>query len=133
MKLVLGGHASMWGEMVDETNFMSRVWPRAAVTAEKLWTGSAGNMSLSSSSSSSSTSSAEANYPQRLEKFRCYMTFHGIAASPPFGPGTCEVHQSASASVGHGLTMPSSSSSSSDVTVQTSTALRGLKRSHKQS
>jgi hexosaminidase len=120
MQLVVGGHASMWGEMVDETNFMSRVWPRAAVTAEKLWTGS------------SNTSTAEANYPQRLEKFRCYMKLHGIAVSPPFGPGTCEVHlhnNNSNTSMGHPL---SSTPSSNNITVQTSTALRGLKGTNKQ-
>jgi hexosaminidase len=80
-EMVIGGHASMWGERVDETDFLPRVWPRASATAEKLWTGN--------------VSSAALTAQERLEKFRCSMCQQGFPASP-IAPGRCEYEQTAS-------------------------------------
>lgn len=70
--LVLGGHASMWGETVDSSNFMSRVWPRASSVAERLWSGKG----------------TEDTIRDRMAAFRCHMVRRGIDAGP-VGPGVC--------------------------------------------
>ena len=72
---IIGGHASMWGERVDATNFMARVWPRTSAVAEKLWTGN--------------SSGAFRSAFDRLTGFRCFMLEQGIEASPIWA-GTCD-------------------------------------------
>jgi hypothetical protein len=73
-ELVLEGHASMWGEHVDGSNFMSRVWSRrASAMAERLWTGTAREDTIS----------------DRMDDFRCHMVRRGIDAGS-IGPGVCD-------------------------------------------
>jgi hexosaminidase len=57
--LILGGSLSQWGEQTDEANIESRMWPRAAGGAERLW----------SNAALRDVDAAEG----RLEALRCHM------------------------------------------------------------
>ncbi|XP_064461099.1 beta-hexosaminidase subunit beta-like [Ornithodoros turicata] len=77
--LVVGGEACLWGEYVDETNFISTLWPRASAVAERLW--SPENM----------TNAWEAKF--RLDRHRCRMVQRGLSAQPILC-GYCRNYQS---------------------------------------
>ncbi|RVE44705.1 hypothetical protein evm_010663 [Chilo suppressalis] len=87
---IIGGEACMWGEVVDDTNVISRVWPRASATAERLWSSPTDSLRTYSRS----TPNARSYDPldgvrQRLEEHTCRMRRRGIRAQPPSGPGFC--------------------------------------------
>lgn len=71
---LLGGKACMWGEHVDATNAISRMWPRGSAVAERLW--------------SDKSVRDENTADPRLRNFRCSMVNRGIRAEP-VDPGFC--------------------------------------------
>ncbi|KAM4054108.1 beta-hexosaminidase subunit beta isoform 1-T1 [Anomaloglossus baeobatrachus] len=74
-QLVIGGEACLWGEFVDASNLLPRLWPRASAVAERLW------------SNKDVTSVGDAY--SRLIKHRCRMVRRGIAAEPLY-VGFCD-------------------------------------------
>ncbi|MDX1285351.1 MAG: family 20 glycosylhydrolase, partial [Draconibacterium sp.] len=61
---IVGGEAAMWSEVVGENNVESRIWPRSAAIAEKLW------------SPAELTTDTEDMY-RRLENFSTYIEKRG--------------------------------------------------------
>ncbi|KOB61159.1 Beta-hexosaminidase, partial [Operophtera brumata] len=75
---IVGGEACMWGEVVNDMNIISRVWPRASAVAEKLWSPETNHYYRIAGS-----------VYNRLEEHTCRMNRRGIRAEPPSGPGFC--------------------------------------------
>ncbi|KAL1782792.1 beta-hexosaminidase subunit beta [Sigmodon hispidus] len=69
-RLVIGGEACLWGEYVDATNIIPRLWPRASAVGERLW--------------SPETVTDLTDAYSRLVAHRCRMVSRGIAAQPLF-------------------------------------------------
>jgi hexosaminidase len=74
-ELVFGGEACMWGEYVDSTNEISRMWPRASSVAERLWS----PMDVTDLNSATI----------RIQTQQCRLIQRGINAEPPNGPSYC--------------------------------------------
>ncbi|CAL8144537.1 unnamed protein product [Orchesella dallaii] len=76
-RLVLGGGPAMWTEYVDSANIIARLWPRASLPAERLW--------------SDANVRNKSDAARRLEEHRCRLLKRGYQLQPPNGPGFCGV------------------------------------------
>lgn len=79
---IVGGEACMWGEKVDDTNVISRTWPRTSAVAERLWSGIDYTIK---------PEPVTLEIKGRMEEHVCRMRQRGIEAQPPSGPGFCLV------------------------------------------
>nr|ABB76925.1 beta-N-acetylglucosaminidase 2 [Spodoptera frugiperda] len=86
---ILGGEACMWGEVVDDTNIISRVWPRASAVAEALWSGHKYETMPYLRHWYQFREDSAHVVSSRLEEHACRMNRRGIEAQPPNGPGFC--------------------------------------------
>jgi hexosaminidase len=71
-KLILGGEACMWSEYVSPENIDSRIWPRTAAIAERLW-------------SPQDVTDVNSMY-QRLENVSRRLDWLGLTHSSSYGP-----------------------------------------------
>ncbi len=71
-KLILGGEATMWAEYVSPENIDSRIWPRTAAIAERLW-------------SPQNVRDVDSMY-QRLEQVSHRLDFLGLTHNTGYAP-----------------------------------------------
>jgi len=69
---ILGGEACMWSEYVSPENIDSRIWPRTAAIAERLW-------------SLQDVTDVNSMY-QRLEYVSRWLDWHGLTHNSSYGP-----------------------------------------------
>jgi len=72
MKLILGGEACMWSEYVSPENIDSRIWPRTAAIAERLW-------------SPQSVTDVNSMY-QRLQEVSRWLDWLGLTHNSAYNP-----------------------------------------------
>ncbi|XP_052815618.1 uncharacterized protein LOC128242495 isoform X2 [Mya arenaria] len=72
---VLGGEAALWGEYLDNENYMTTMWPAGSATAERLWS----HKDVRDIESAAT----------RLQEHRCRMLSRGLPVSQMSGSDYC--------------------------------------------
>ena len=75
IKIINASNLTNRSEVVDDSNIVQRIFPRASATAEKLWS----QMNVVDIEDAKS----------RMEEHYCRMRMRNINAQPPSGPGLC--------------------------------------------